>query len=92
MKKDITQLYCFVDDFVTAYKKVSSSCLLGKSNSRKPTRVPNLSEAEIMTIVLLFHQSPCKNFKFFYCSYLPLYRPDFPSLCSYERFVTLMKR
>jgi hypothetical protein len=45
MKKDITMLFCFVDEKV-----------------RNPTRKPELSVAEIITIILMYQQSPCKNF------------------------------
>lgn len=45
-----------------------------------------------MTIVLLFHQSPCRNFKSYYQLYLPFYISEFPRLPCYERFVALMPR
>ena len=59
---------------------------------RKPTRTPGLTESEIATIVLMFQESPCRNFKYFYKSYLQQYRPEFPKMPSYERFVALMPR
>lgn len=36
--------------------------------------------------------SPCKNFKYFYQSYLQLYRAEFPNLVSYTRFIELKPR
>ena len=59
---------------------------------RKPTRTPGLVTSEIMSIVLLFHQSPAKNFKFFYSSYLQLYKSEFPHLPSYNRFIELQQQ
>ena len=47
---------------------------------------------QLISIVLLFHQSPAKNFKFFYTSYLQLYRSEFPGLPSYNRFIELQQR
>ncbi len=89
MKKDITELFVFVDDFCHQYKAwMHSHSLLPQ---RKPTRVPLLQTSEIMTIVLLFHRSPAKNFKFFYFSYLQLYRKEFPNLPSYNRFIELQQ-
>ena len=48
--------------------------------------------SEMVTILILYHQSPCKNFKYFYLSYLQLYKSEFPSLVSYSRFIQLKPR
>jgi hypothetical protein len=90
MKKDITELFVFIDDFCNHYESFVNSHTL--ASLRKPTRVPCLQISEILTIVLLFHQSPAKNFKFFYASYLQRYRAEFPTLPSYNRFVELQQR
>ena len=90
MKKDITKLYVVVDDFCKQYTQYLNSQLLPKN--RQPTRTPCLEISEIMTIVLLFQQSPAKNFKFFYTSYLQLYKSEFPNLTSYNRFIELQQR
>lgn len=89
MKKDITELFCWVDDFCISINKEKRRI---QDKSKKRTRVPALTESEIMTIMLMFQQSPCKNFKYFYNSYLQLYRPEFPEMPTYERFVALMPR
>lgn len=60
MKKDITELYVIVDDFCQQYAKYFHSQVL--PCNRQPTRLPCLQISEIMTIILLFHQSPAKNF------------------------------
>ena len=91
MKKDITELFCWVDDFCKAIDSERKKIAYG-NNSRKPTRVTALTESEIMTIMLMFQQSLCKNFKYFYNSFLQLYRPEFPKMPTYERFVALMPR
>lgn len=91
MKKDITGLFCWVDDFYISINKEKRK-IQDKNNSRKPTRVTSLTDSEIMTIMLMFQQSPCKNFKYFYNSYLQLYKPEFPKMPTYERFVALMPR
>lgn len=91
MKKDITGLFCWVDDFYISINKERRK-IQDKNNSRKPTRVTSLTDSEIMTIMLMFQQSPCKNFKYFYNSYLQLYKPEFPKMPTYERFVALMPR
>jgi hypothetical protein len=91
MKKDITQLFCFVDDFCKAIDKWMKSKLLSNEYLRKATREPDMSDSEIITIILLYHQSPCKNFKYFYYCYLQQYREEFPNLLSYNRFLECFK-
>lgn len=90
MKKDITELFIYIDDFCNQYDLFISRDKLPLT--RCPTRVPGLHISEIMTIMLLFHQSPAKNFKYFYKSYLQNYKNDFPSLPSYNRFIELQQR
>ena len=90
MKKDITECFTFVDDFCQQYDFHFQAHSL--PSKRKPTRTPGLAISEIMTVVLLFHQSPAKNFKYFYTSYLQLYRSEFPKLPEYNRFVELQQR
>jgi IS5 family transposase len=60
--------------------------------SRTPTRTPGLSNSEIMTIMLMFQEEKFRNFKSFYNGYLQLYKPEFPKLPTYERFVALMPK
>ena len=91
MKKDITSLYCFVDDFCKVADQWISNSFLPAA-SKNPTRRPEISHAELLTIVLLYHQSPCKNFKYFYMSYLQLYKTEFKTLLSYTRFIALKPR
>ncbi len=93
MKKDITELFCFVDDFAKGIaKEVISHQLKNNKSLRRPTRTPGLTDSEIMTILLMFQESPCRNFKFFYKSYLQLYHSEFPKMPCYDRFLTLMPR
>jgi hypothetical protein len=90
MKKDITALFCFVDDFI----KISDQWINNSSlptNNKRPTRIPEMSYSEILTIVLMYQQSPCKNFKYFYMSYLQLYKSDL-RIPSYNRFIALKAR
>jgi Transposase DDE domain len=90
MKKDITELFCNVDDFCREMDKVENAKRIG--SRRGPTRVSQMQNSEVLTIQLLFHQSPCKNFKYFFQSYLQLYRSEFPKLVSYNRFLELIPR
>ena len=79
---DLTTLFCDVDDFVKKNKTNSPSQLEEKSN--KYSRPSALSESEIMTICIAFHQSGYRNLKAFYREYVfkHLYK-YFPKLVSY---------
>lgn len=93
MKKDITTLFIFIDDFCKAVDEYTEQHILpSEKKLPNPTRKPEMTMSEILTILLLFHQSPCKNFKYYYQSYVQLYKSEFPKMVSYERFVTLKKR
>lgn len=81
MYQDITELFVFVDDFCKAVDQYRAENQIG--NPPKPTRTTNMSISEIMTIVIMFQKSPCKNFKYFFKSYLLGYHKEFPNLCSY---------
>lgn len=91
MQKNITELYCFVDDFCYTVDANYADKLL--PGDKKRTRVPEITISEILTIVLLYHQSRCENFKVFYIYYLQtLYKSEFSKLPSYHRFIALKPR
>ena len=89
--KDLTNLFCSIDDFWKKFKKDWEAHLLG-TGKRKRGPEPGLSISEMMTIVILFHQSNYRTFKHFYCFALTHLKKDFPKLISYNRFVHLRDR
>jgi transposase len=92
MHQYITELFCFVDDFCKAATAELAAHQITQGETRKPTRVPGLSDSEIITILLMYQFSDVKNFKAFYTRYMWHYKKDFPDMPSYERFVILQKR
>jgi hypothetical protein len=59
----------------------------------KRSRRTTLSESEIITIIIHFHQSNYRTFKAYYTEYVQVHlRSEFPTLVSYNRFVELMPR
>ena len=54
MKKDITNLFCFIDDFTNECEKEMIKHAIQSNNIKNPTRVPGLTDAEMITIALLF--------------------------------------
>ena len=86
----LVELYCSVDDFWKFFKSEWDKHLIDRTWPHGPD--PKLSVPEMMTIIILFHQSHFRNFKHFYCDYvLKFLRKEFPKLISYSRFVYLMK-
>jgi len=80
-------LFCSVDDFWQHFEPQWRQTLLTTS-SRHRQRAGQRHPSEIMTIVILFHQSGYRTCKGFYCSYVCQHRrQEFPTLLSYGRFV-----
>ncbi|GHT97670.1 hypothetical protein FACS1894126_2160 [Alphaproteobacteria bacterium] len=91
MNHDITELFCFIDDFYLSIKRESEKQRICNGEKiRNPTRTPGLTDSEIMTIMLMFQDSPFKNFKYFYKACLSTRKQEFSLMPSYERFVVLM--
>ena len=88
---DILPLFCEIDDFCRVFEKLYQHRAL--SNGKKRNRATRLSQSEVMTILVMYHQSGYKNLKAFYLEEILRHRyAEFPTLCSYQRFVQLQSR
>lgn len=88
----LLELFVHVDDFWNLFRPIWHEHLLA-SGKRQRIRSSQLTESEIMTILILFHQAGYRNFKMFYLGYVWRHlKGEFPKLVSYKRFVELMKR
>lgn len=87
---DITALYCTIDDFWKSFKQEWDKHLIDSGKSKRGPE-SELSVAEMMTIVILFHQSNYRTFKHFYSHINSCFRKEFPKLISYDRFIYLKK-
>lgn len=87
---NVEEIYCAVDDFMKNFLTVWHTHML-ENNLRQRKREGKLSMAEMMTILILFHQSNYRCFKHFYqmhvCQHLT---QEFPQLISYSRMVRLL--
>ena len=91
MHKDITEIFCFIDDFAKFYEQNEKKHLLPSNKQR--CRQGTMSLGELLTIMIIFHTSYAKNFKYFYKSYIEhFYCQDFPNAVSYNRFIELISR
>jgi transposase len=87
---DFEAVYCDVDDFCQVFLPAWHHQLL-TSGERRRQRAGRLTLSEILTILIVFHQSQYRTFKAFYLLYLSRHaRGEFPSLVSYTRFVALI--
>jgi Transposase DDE domain len=86
---DILPIFCDIDDFCRRFEPIWHTRLL-PTPGQKRHRASTLALSEIMTILVLFHASGYRTFKWFYVRHVSLQlRADFPRLVSYQRFVEL---
>lgn len=83
----VLELFCDVDDFCRQFEPLwHKQCLA--SDPKHRIRARELALSEIMTILILFHQSHYRTFKAFYTEHIAVdLRDEFPGLVSYTRFV-----
>lgn len=83
----VLELFCAVDDFCVVFEPFwHKHCL--SSGSKRRNRARELALSEIMTLLILFHQSHYRTFKAFYTEHVLVHlRSEFPTLVSYTRFV-----
>ncbi len=83
----MTALFCSIDDFCQKDLPLLAQKALPPAKGKR-RRARSLSQSEIMTILIAFHQSHCRSFKAFYLGYVRLHWASaFPGLVSYNRFV-----
>jgi len=87
---DLTTLFCSVDDFWKVFKKDWEEHQIGSGRSKRGPE-PRFSISEMITIVILFHQSNYRTFKHFYHFISIHFKKHFPKIISYSHFVHLMK-
>jgi hypothetical protein len=92
MKNDIHAIYFLVDEFCKIYLQWQKHRLVGEVGKIR-LRDNLMSLSEMLTVMIIFHTSPCREFKFFYLHCLAVRHQDkFPKILSYNRFVELMPR
>ena len=87
-------IFYLVDEFcLQAQSYVSRLGSKSRSSSHSPTRIPELSASEMMTILIYYNYSGYKNFQYYYQRLVSTdLLPYFPKLCSYNRFLELIER
>ena len=88
----VIELFCMADDFCKFFDAMTAKYTFKPTAKRKYHRDSTMSKAEIMLIMILFHDSGYRCLKHFYqekvCRHM---RYFFPKVVSYNRFVELEK-
>ena len=86
----VSEIFCMADDFCKFFDAMTAKYALKPTGKRKYHRSSTMSKAEVMLIMILFHDSGYRCFKHFYlekvCKQL---RHLFPKVVSYNRIVEL---
>lgn len=93
----VTEIFCIIDEFC---KNFTSECdknllrgLPEPGGKRHRNRKGQMSESEVMTIIVCYHFGSFANFKHYYLFYILQHMASyFPKAVSYNRFVELMPR
>jgi hypothetical protein len=86
----LTQLFCDVDDFCQTFIPAWQEKQL-TNGDRKRNRAHRMSYSEMITLLVSYHQSGFRTFKWFYQKHVQRYwQSEFPKLLSYNRFIELV--
>lgn len=86
----LTRIYCDIDEFCKAFDDYWKKHLITDGSPLLPKC--SMSLAEIMTIVVFFHLSNQRTFKWYYKIYICTgLKEYFPKTLSYNRFVEVMQ-
>ena len=85
---NIVEIYCIFDEFCKIFESELKKHLIDVPGKRRRNRKSRVSDAEIMTVLVLFHTSHYRDLKTFYLGYVCQHmRSEFPNRLSYNRFV-----
>ena len=87
----ITEIFCIADDFCKEFFQEVKKHQIRPSHGRKHrNRSCEMSESEVMTILVCFHFGSFRNFKHYYLFYVREHlKKEFPKQLSYNRFVEI---
>jgi len=90
----IIEIFCIADDFCKKFsQEIKKHQIAPKDGKKHRNRSCEMSDSEIITILLLFHYGTFKNFKHFYLHYIGIHLQEyFPKQLSYNRFVAVEHR
>lgn len=91
---NIVEIYYLADEFCKNIYQVMEGYQLAQNTSKKTRNKPcKLSDAEVITIMIIFHLGNFRNLKHFYINYVQRHLvSEFPKTVSYNRFVELQQK
>ncbi len=91
---NLVEIFYITDEFCKEFYKTMEGYTLTENNSKKRKNKPSkLNDAEVITILIVFHLSGFRNLKHFYINYVQRHLTSyFPQTVSYNRFVELQKK
>jgi len=93
LKDKVIEFFVEVDDFTQEFEVEIKRHLIESKKAGGRLRKSQLSDDEIISILLLFHFGQFTHFKAFYTQYVCVHLGDlFPDLVSYQRCVALKKK
>ena len=88
----VIEIYSLADDFMQVFSAELQKRTISNSKPTRAGRKSIMRDAEVMTILVLFHLKGYRCLKHFYTEYVTKHMRDmFPNLVSYNRFVELQK-
>ena len=91
----ITEIFCEVDDFCKEFSSEIASLKNNQlsSDKKRRNRLGQLSDSEVITIMIGFRMGNRRTFKHYYNQTIRVYlKALFPRAVGYERFVKLQQR
>jgi len=94
MDTNLVEIFCIIDEFCKEIEKTMEGHRLRKDTSKKTRkRAFTMSDSEVITIMIMFHQSHYRDLKAFYIRHIQGHcQRDFPHTVSYNRFVELQQK
>lgn len=94
MNHKITEIFYLVDEFCKEFESAKEGYQLQEKTSVKQrNRKFKLSDSEVITILVMFHQRGFRCLKHFYINYVQVHMTsEFPETVSYNRFVELQQK
>jgi hypothetical protein len=90
----VTEIYCIVDEFCKKFEqKFKNIDKLPQTGKQTRNRACQMSDSEMITILMMYHFGGFDSFKFYYLHYICIHlKKDFPNALSYSRFIQLEHR
>ena len=91
MSTNLVEIFYIIDEFCKEIEKTMEEHNLVKDTSiKKRNRAFTMSNSEVITIMIMFHQNHYRDLKAYYINYIQLYRKKNPYMFFITKyFITL---